>query len=101
MRHHYEQQKEIEAAKLGKGKRVRKQINYMDGMSTDLAELKATGNTLHVVYMYKTTNTCILIIIYVHVHVCTYKKWLIKDRLCLCILNKFCSFFIACRGGWR
>ncbi|XP_019855875.1 PREDICTED: chromodomain-helicase-DNA-binding protein 5-like isoform X1 [Amphimedon queenslandica] len=40
LRHHYEQQKEIEAAKLGKGKRVRKQINYMDTMSTDLSELK-------------------------------------------------------------
>ena len=30
MRHHYEQQKEVEAAKLGKGKRVRKQVNYLD-----------------------------------------------------------------------
>jgi hypothetical protein len=40
LRHHYEQQKELEAAKLGKGKRVRKQVNYMDGMATDLSELK-------------------------------------------------------------
>lgn len=73
MRHHYEQQKEIEAAKLGKGKRVRKQINYMDGMSTDLAELKATGNRLHVVYMYKLIHTCTCILIIIHVHVCTYR----------------------------
>ena len=26
LRHHYEQQRELEAAKLGKGKRVRKQV---------------------------------------------------------------------------
>ena len=26
LRHHYEQQKELEAAKLGKGKRIRKQV---------------------------------------------------------------------------
>ena len=30
LRHHYEQQRELEAAKLGKGKRVRKQVNYLD-----------------------------------------------------------------------
>ena len=27
LRHHYEQQRELEAAKLGKGKRVRKQVS--------------------------------------------------------------------------
>ena len=43
LRHHYEQQRELEAAKLGKGKRVRKQINYMDSMSADLSELKGEG----------------------------------------------------------
>ena len=32
LRHHYEQRKELEAAKLGKGKRVRKQVNYLDSM---------------------------------------------------------------------
>lgn len=26
LRHHYEQQRELEAAKLGKGKRIRKQV---------------------------------------------------------------------------
>ncbi|UMM35871.1 hypothetical protein L5515_008295 [Caenorhabditis briggsae] len=36
LKHHYEQDKEIEAQKLGKGKRVRKQINYAsENMGTD------------------------------------------------------------------
>ena len=77
MRHHYEQQKEIEAAKLGKGKRVRKQINYMDGMSTDLAELKATGNTLHVQnykYMYFNNYTCTLYMYVQYIQVIANKR---------------------------
>ena len=45
LRHHYEQQRELEAAKLGKGKRIRKRVNYMDGMSTDLSELKGGTHT--------------------------------------------------------
>ena len=48
LRHHYEQQKELEAAKLGKGKRIRKQINYMDSMATDLSELKGRSRDLGV-----------------------------------------------------
>ena len=28
LRHHYEQEQEIQAQRLGKGKRVRKQVNY-------------------------------------------------------------------------
>lgn len=28
LRHHYEQEQETEAQKMGKGKRVRKQVNY-------------------------------------------------------------------------
>ncbi|KAF1751258.1 hypothetical protein GCK72_017812 [Caenorhabditis remanei] len=36
LKHHYEQDKEIESQKLGKGKRVRKQINYAsENMGTD------------------------------------------------------------------
>lgn len=31
LRHHYEQEQETEAQKLGKGKRIRKQINYAAG----------------------------------------------------------------------
>ena len=42
LRHHYEQRRELEAAKLGKGKRVRKQVNYLDSManadSQDMSE---------------------------------------------------------------
>ena len=30
LRHHFEHQKELEAAQLGKGKRVRKKVNYLD-----------------------------------------------------------------------
>ncbi len=54
LRHHYEQQRELEAAKLGKGKRVRKQVNYHDGMSADLSELK--GGVLGRLH-YRLTNT--------------------------------------------
>ena len=35
LRHHYEQQQEDLARTLGKGKRVRKQVNYNDGAGTD------------------------------------------------------------------
>lgn len=39
LRHHYEQQQEDIARTLGKGKRVRKQVNYNDGgMTTDTRE---------------------------------------------------------------
>ncbi|CAH0556045.1 unnamed protein product [Brassicogethes aeneus] len=39
LRHHYEQQQEDMARTLGKGKRVRKQVNYNDGgMTTDTRE---------------------------------------------------------------
>ena len=30
LRHHFEHQKELEAAQLGKGKRIRKKVNYLD-----------------------------------------------------------------------
>lgn len=33
LRHHYEQQQEDMARTLGKGKRIRKQVNYNDGMT--------------------------------------------------------------------
>ena len=33
LRHHYEQQQEDMARQLGKGKRVRKQVNYSDTMT--------------------------------------------------------------------
>ncbi|CAI8044825.1 Chromodomain-helicase-DNA-binding protein 5, partial [Geodia barretti] len=39
LRHHYEQQREVEAATLGKGKRVRKQVNYLDASAADLRAL--------------------------------------------------------------
>lgn len=34
LRHHYEQQQEDMARTLGKGKRIRKQVNYNDGMTS-------------------------------------------------------------------
>lgn len=35
LRHHYEQQQEDLARNLGKGKRIRKQVNYNDGSQED------------------------------------------------------------------
>ena len=36
LRHHFEQEQETEAQKLGKGKRIRKQVNYAaENMGTD------------------------------------------------------------------
>ncbi len=33
LRHHYEQQRELEEAKLGKGKRVRRQVSTVGGLT--------------------------------------------------------------------
>ena len=41
LRHHYEQQQEDLARNLGKGKRVRKQVNYNDAAQED----QGTGET--------------------------------------------------------
>ncbi|KAK7899273.1 hypothetical protein WMY93_020126 [Mugilogobius chulae] len=38
LRHHYEQQQEDLARNLGKGKRIRKQVNYNDGSQEDTAD---------------------------------------------------------------
>lgn len=38
LRHHYEQQQEDLARNLGKGKRIRKQVNYNDGSQEDTGE---------------------------------------------------------------
>ena len=38
LRHHYEQQQEDLARNLGKGKRVRKQVNYTDAAQEDQGE---------------------------------------------------------------
>ena len=35
LRHHYEQQQEVMQHTLGKGKRIRKQVNYNDAMGND------------------------------------------------------------------
>lgn len=47
LRHHYEQQQEDLARNLGKGKRIRKQVNYNDGSQedrgTDLGEHGGNG----------------------------------------------------------
>lgn len=39
LRHHYEQQQEDLARNLGKGKRIRKQVNYNDGSQEDRGDL--------------------------------------------------------------
>lgn len=40
LRHHYEQQQEDLARNLGKGKRIRKQVNYNDGSQEDRGMLR-------------------------------------------------------------
>lgn len=40
LRHHYEQQQEDLARNLGKGKRIRKQVNYNDTTQEDQGRLK-------------------------------------------------------------
>lgn len=46
LRHHYEQQQEDLARNLGKGKRVRKQVNYNDAAQEDQGE-DCTPSTPH------------------------------------------------------
>lgn len=43
LRHHYEQQQEDLARNLGKGKRVRKQVNYNDAAQEDQGEDRPEG----------------------------------------------------------
>lgn len=43
LRHHYEQEQEVESQQLGKGKRVRRQVNYASEQHSDWTSL-TTGN---------------------------------------------------------
>lgn len=43
LRHHYEQQQEDLARNLGKGKRIRKQVNYNDASQEDQGECAGPG----------------------------------------------------------
>ena len=45
LRHHYEQQQEDLARNLGKGKRIRKQVNYNDGSQEDRGRRPMTSGT--------------------------------------------------------
>lgn len=45
LRHHYEQQQEDLARNLGKGKRIRKQVNYNDTSQEDQGMATLTGQT--------------------------------------------------------
>lgn len=49
LRHHYEQQQEDLARNLGKGKRIRKQVNYNDTTQEDQGRL---GGQTQVAYLY-------------------------------------------------
>lgn len=49
LRHHYEQQQEDLARNLGKGKRIRKQVNYNDGSQEDRG--KQTPNHRHLFFV--------------------------------------------------
>uniref|UniRef100_A0A8C7MDJ9 Chromodomain helicase DNA binding protein 4a n=1 Tax=Oncorhynchus kisutch TaxID=8019 RepID=A0A8C7MDJ9_ONCKI len=44
LRHHYEQQQEDLARNLGKGKRIRKQVNYNDGSQEDRGSRRGNNN---------------------------------------------------------
>ncbi|XP_024920673.1 chromodomain-helicase-DNA-binding protein 4-like isoform X2 [Cynoglossus semilaevis] len=44
LRHHYEQQQEDLARNLGKGKRIRKQVNYNDGSQEDRGEARGRSS---------------------------------------------------------
>lgn len=46
LRHHYEQQQEDLARNLGKGKRIRKQVNYNDGSQEDRGKRRGKLCTL-------------------------------------------------------
>lgn len=46
LRHHYEQQQEDLARNLGKGKRIRKQVNYNDGSQEDRGERASSSTPL-------------------------------------------------------
>ena len=43
LRHHYEQQQEEIASTLGKGKRVRKQVNYYHAENATAADVERSG----------------------------------------------------------
>jgi len=43
LRHHYEQQQEEIASTLGKGKRIRKQVNYYHAENATTAEVERSG----------------------------------------------------------
>uniref|UniRef100_A0A6Q2Z3W6 DNA helicase n=1 Tax=Esox lucius TaxID=8010 RepID=A0A6Q2Z3W6_ESOLU len=45
LRHHYEQQQEDLARNLGKGKRIRKQVNYNDGSQEERGSRRGNSNT--------------------------------------------------------
>ena len=47
LRHHYEQQQEDLARNLGKGKRIRKQVNYNDTTQEDQGRLRRRGGAQH------------------------------------------------------
>ncbi|XP_047186277.1 chromodomain-helicase-DNA-binding protein 4a isoform X2 [Scophthalmus maximus] len=47
LRHHYEQQQEDLARNLGKGKRIRKQVNYNDGSQEDRGKRRRADVTSH------------------------------------------------------
>lgn len=58
LRHHYEQQQEDLARNLGKGKRIRKQVNYNDGSQEDRGE-RASSSTPYFLERGKQCFICI------------------------------------------
>lgn len=57
LRHHYEQQQEDLARNLGKGKRVRKQVNYNDAAQEDQGK-DCTPSTPHLPVQERRSREC-------------------------------------------
>lgn len=52
LRHHYEQQQEDLARNLGKGKRIRKQVNYNDGSQEDRGKQTPNHRRLFFIHIF-------------------------------------------------
>ena len=74
LRHHYEQQQEDLARHLGKGKRIRKQVNYNDGSQEDRGSRRGTEDHAHY-YSYS-------------LHAC---MWLVACCVCPCVCACACA----------
>lgn len=76
LRHHYEQQQEDLARNLGKGKRIRKQVNYNDGSQEDRGKQHQATDTCFLFRFLSLYQGCTIIIRPIIIDIC-YKYSLI------------------------